>query len=94
MAAAGRPIRSSTATYGLFATLASFHGSSVTTTAIDPMLNTRARHTTERTAVRTAALGSSDSAAAIVAISAPKNEKTTTSRAAKTGELPLGRNPP
>ncbi len=36
-AAAGRPRVSSTATYGLLATLASFHGSSVTTTAIEPM---------------------------------------------------------
>src|SRR4051794_7451896 len=36
-AAPGRPIVSSTATYGLFATLASFHGIRVTTTAIDPM---------------------------------------------------------
>src|SRR5215472_10507245 len=34
--AAGSPIRSSTATYGLFATPASSHGSSVTTTAMDP----------------------------------------------------------
>src|SRR5689334_13006316 len=36
-AAAGSPSVSSTATYGLFATLASSHGSNVTTTAIDPM---------------------------------------------------------
>src|ERR1700742_552431 len=34
--AAGSPIRSSTATYGLLATPASSHGSSVTTMAMDP----------------------------------------------------------
>ena len=45
-AAAGIPICSSTATNGLFNMFAEFHGSSVTTTAIDPIKNTRIRQIT------------------------------------------------
>src|SRR4051812_18025470 len=52
------------------------------------------RHTTDFTALRTAPTGSGDSAAAIVAISAPKNEKTTTKTAENIGATPCGANPP
>ena len=52
------------------------------------------RRITEFVALAIARSGSSDSAAAMVAISAPTIEKMTTRMAEKTAPTPLGKNPP
>ena len=73
---------------------AEFHGRSVTTTAIDPMKNTRIRQITLFVAVFTAFTGSADSPAATATISDPINENITTVIPSSTELIPFGINPP
>ena len=73
---------------------AEFHGRSVTTTAIDPMKNTRIRQITLFVAVLLLFTGSADSPAATATISDPINENITTVIPSSTELIPFGINPP
>ena len=61
---------------------------------IEPTKKMQMRTTTELTARAMARSGSADSAAAMVATSAPTIEKMTTTIPEKMVETPLGKNPP
>jgi hypothetical protein len=61
---------------------------------IEPTKKTMTRSTTEFVALTIAFSGSSDSAAAIVAISAPTIEKITTTMPENRAPTPFGNNPP
>src|SRR5919107_1263918 len=76
-AAAGIPIESRALTYGEDPSSGEFHGRIVTSRKIDPTKKNSTRKITELVALTTARCGSADSAAAMVAISAPTMEKTT-----------------
>ena len=81
-------------TYGDAASSSEFQGRIVTSRKIEPTKKTQIRVMTELAARATARSGSSDSAAAMVAISAPTIEKITVTTAAPSANAPLGRKPP
>jgi len=93
-AAAGMPIASIADTYGEAPSSVEFHGRIVASRKIDPTKKTLIRSTTEFVAFTIARSGSADSAAAIVAISAPTIEKTTMTMPENRAPTPCGRNPP
>jgi hypothetical protein len=66
----------------------------VTSRKIDPTKKNNTRKITELVALTTARCGSADSAAAMVAISAPTMEKTTITIPEKIAPTPCGMNPP
>jgi hypothetical protein len=74
-AANGIPITSIADTYGESPSSVEFHGRIVASRKIEPTKNTRIRNTTEFVALTMPFSGSADSAAAMVAISAPTIEK-------------------
>src|SRR6476659_6627258 len=88
------PIFWNAATYGDATSSAEFHGRMTASRKIDPMKKTQIRTTTELVAFEIARSGSSDSAAAMVATSAPTIEKITTTMAENTAPTPFGKNPP
>ena len=71
-----------------------FHGRITASRKIEPTKKIAIRTTTELVALAMARSGSSDSAAAMVAISAPTIEKITTTMLEKTAPTPSGKNPP
>src|SRR4029453_14419206 len=93
-AANGIPITSIAETYGESPSLVEFHGRIVASRKIEPTKNTRIRNTTEFVALTMPFSGSSDSAAAIVAISAPTIEKITMTMPENSAPKPLGKKPP
>src|SRR4051795_8432116 len=92
--APGMPISLNAATYGEAASSAEFQGRMTASRKIDPTKNTAMRMITEFVALAMARPGSGDSAAAIVATSAPTIEKITTTMAEKTAPMPSGKKPP
>ena len=84
-AAYGMPITSKALTYGDAESSVEFHGRITASRNTDPTKKTAIRATTELVALTTARAGSSDSAAAIVAISGPTIEKITTTMLEKIG---------
>ena len=92
--AAGIPISSSALAYGETPTSSELHGRIVTSRNTEPTKKTEIRTITEFVAREIARAGSSDSAAATVAISAPTIEKITTTTLEKIAPTPLGVNPP
>src|SRR3954454_22100376 len=93
-AAPGMPIRSMAATYGDSPSSAEFHGKIVASRKIEPTKKTEIRKTTEFVALAIPRSGSADSAAAMVAISAPTIEKTTMTTPENSAPTPCGKNPP
>ena len=93
-AAYGMPILSKALTYGDAESSVEFHGRITASRNTDPTKKTAIRATTELVALTTARAGSSDSAAAIVAISGPTIEKITTTMLEKMAPTPSGKNPP
>src|SRR5690242_3863543 len=94
LAAAGMPMMPSAVTNGEEPSLFEFHGTITASRKTDPTKNSEIRVLTELVAFLTARTGSGDSAAAIVAISAPTMEKMTTTMAEKIAPAPFGKNPP
>ena len=90
----GMPITRKAATYGEPANAAEFQGRITASRKIDPTKKIAIRVITELVARAIARPGSGDSAAAMVAISAPTMEKITTTIAAKIAPTPLGKKPP
>ena len=88
------PITWKAATYGDAASSAEFQGRITASRKIDPTKKIAIRKITELVALAMARAGSGDSAAAMVAISAPTIEKITTTMAAKIAPGPSGKNPP
>src|SRR5690242_1719472 len=88
------PIRLNAATNGDEPGTALFHGRIATSRNVDPTKNTAMRMITEFAALATAFSGSSDSAAAIVAISAPTIDKMVATTPTVRAETPCGKNPP
>src|SRR5919112_278801 len=93
-AATGMPICSMAATYGDSPSFAEFHGRIVASRKIDPTKKIEIRKTTEFVALAIPRSGSADSAAAIVAISAPTMENTTITIPENSEPAPCGKNPP
>src|SRR4051794_30166470 len=93
-AAYGMPIVRNADTYGEAASSAEFQGRITASRKIEPTKKIAIRTTTELVARAIARAGSGDSAAAMVAISAPTMEKITTTMAEKIAPKPSGRNPP
>src|SRR5450755_233987 len=89
----GIPISFSALTYGDEPSSLEFHGRMTTSRKIEPMKNTAIRTMTELVALAIARAGSLDSAAAMVAISAPTMEKITTTMEENTAPTPLGKKP-
>jgi hypothetical protein len=92
--APGIPISLKAATYGEAASSAEFQGRMTASKKIDPTKKTAIRMITELVARAMALPGSGDSAAAMVATSAPTMEKITTTMAEKMAPMPSGKNPP
>src|SRR5215217_4454203 len=92
-AAPGMPICSMAATYGDSPSCAEFHGRIVASRKIEPTKKIEIRKTTELVAFAIPRSGSADSAAAMVAISAPTMEKTTMTIPETNDPEPLGKNP-
>ena len=90
----GMPIAWNAETYGEAASSVEFHGRMTASRKIEPTKKTAIRTITELVALAMALAGSGDSAAAMVAISAPTMEKITTTIAAKIAPGPSGKNPP
>ena len=88
------PISVNAATKGDAATPSSFHGRIVTSRNAEPTKNTAIRTITEFAAFATARSGFADSAAAMVAISAPTIEKITVTTPTVIAMAPNGKNPP
>ena len=93
-AAPGMPMSSNAATYGEASSLAEFHGSITASRKMDPTKNTAILMMTELVALAIDFPGSGDSAAAMVATSAPTIEKITTTIAEKIAPTPSGKKPP
>nr|WP_240746807.1 hypothetical protein [Cryptosporangium phraense] len=93
-AAPGMPITSNALTYGDSPSFVEFHGRITASRKTDPTEKIKIRTITEFVALAIARAGSCDSAAAIVAISAPTIEKITTTIDEKITPGPFGRNPP
>src|SRR3954469_80580 len=93
-AAPGMPMRSNALTYGEAPSSWEFHGRITASRNTDPTKKIAMRSTTELVAFEIARSGSLDSAAAIVAISAPTIEKMTTTTPEKIASGPFGRKPP
>src|SRR5918996_5913835 len=93
-AANGIPISSMADTYGESPSSVEFHGRIVASRKIEPTKNTRIRNTTELVALTIPFSGSADSAAAMVAISAPTIEKMTMTMPENSAPTPLGKRPP
>ncbi len=93
-AAYGMPITSKALTYGDAASSVEFQGRITASRKTEPTKKTAIRATTELVALTTARAGSSDSAAAMVAISGPTIEKMTTTMLEKIAPTPSGKNPP
>src|SRR4051795_9401650 len=89
-AAAGIPISSIAATYGDPPSLVEFQGRIVASRKIEPTKKSEIRRTTEFVALTIPRSGSADSAAAMVAISAPTMEKITMTIPEKSAPTPLG----
>src|SRR6476619_5779205 len=81
-------------TNGEAASFSPFHGRIVTSRKIEPTKKIAIRRITELAALATALSGSDDSAAAIVAISAPTIEKITVTTPTVIAATPNGKNPP
>src|SRR5450631_976161 len=94
LSAYGIPMTFMAATYGDAPVSVPFHGRMTASRKTEPTKKMRIRMTTELVALVMARRGSSDSAAAMVAISAPTMEKMTTTMAVTIELLPRGRNPP
>ena len=92
--APGMPISLNAATYGEAASSAEFHGRITASRKIEPTKKTAIRRMTELVALAIDLPGSGDSAAAMVATSAPTMEKITTTIAEKMAPTPSGKNPP
>ena len=90
----GMPISENAATYGDAPSLVSFHGTMQASRKMDPTKNVATRKITDWVALAIAFSGSCDSAAAMVAISAPTIENTTTTMLEKIAPTPFGRKPP
>src|SRR6476469_11014305 len=90
----GMPISWNAATYGEASRVEEFQGRMTASRKIEPTKKIAMRVITEVAALETARSGSLDSAAAIVAISAPTIEKMTVTTPAVIASLPLGKNPP
>ncbi len=88
------PISVNAATNGDAPATSSFHGRMTASRNVEPTKNTAIRVITELAAFDTARSGSDDSAAAIVAISAPTMEKITVTTPTVTAMAPIGKNPP
>jgi hypothetical protein len=88
------PISLNAATYGESPSSLSFHGTMSTRRIIEPTKNVATRRMTDCVARAMARSGSLDSAAAMVAISAPTIENTTTTMLENTASTPLGKKPP
>ena len=88
------PIASNALTYGEAPICWEFQGRITASRNTEPTKKIEMRSTTELVALVTARSGSFDSAAAIVAISAPTIEKMTTTMPEKIAPAPLGKNPP
>src|SRR5215213_148570 len=93
-AAPGIPISAMAATYGDSPSSVEFHGRIVASRKMEPTKKTEIRSTTELVALTIPRSGSADSAAAIVAISAPTIENTTMTMPENNDPTPLGKNPP
>ena len=89
----GMPISSNAATYGEAPSSLSFHGTMQTSRNIEPTKKVATRKMTELVALAIARSGSLDSAAAMVAISAPTIENTTTTMLEKIAPTPFGQEP-
>ena len=90
----GIPISVNAETNGEAASFSPFHGRIVTSRNIEPTKKIAIRRITELAAFATALSGSEDSAAAIVAISAPTIEKITVTTPTVIAMTPSGKNPP
>ena len=90
----GIPISVNAETNGEAASFSPFHGRIVTSRNIEPTKKIAIRMITELAAFATALSGSEDSAAAIVAISAPTIEKITVTTPTVIAATPNGKNPP
>src|SRR5215211_6305710 len=90
----GIPISSMADTYGESPSSVEFHGRIVASRKIEPTKKTVMRKTTEFVAFAIPRSGSADSAAAMVAISAPTIEKTTMTIPETSAPEPWGKNPP
>src|SRR6478752_4960784 len=90
----GIPISVNAETNGEAASFSPFHGRIVTSRNIEPTKKIAIRTITELAALATAFSGSADSAAAIVAISAPTIEKITVTTPTVIAATPNGKNPP
>src|SRR6476469_6233778 len=88
------PIFVNAATNGEALTCSSFHGRMVTNRNAEPTKKIAIRRITEFAARATARSGSDDSAAAMVAISAPTIEKITVTTPTVIAATPNGKNPP
>src|SRR5690242_9188278 len=88
------PISVNADTKGDAATCLLFHGRIVTSRNAEPTKKIAIRRITELAALATARSGSEDSAAAIVAISAPTMEKMVVTTPTVTAIAPRGKNPP
>ena len=90
----GIPISVNAATKGEPESFSEFHGRMTARRKTDPTKNRQIRVMTELAALATARSGSSDSAAAMVATSAPTIEKMTVTTPAVSAVAPFGRKPP
>src|SRR6476619_234547 len=88
------PISVDAATKGDAPACSSFQGRMTASRNVEPTKNTAIRVITELAAFATALSGSEDSAAAIVAISAPTMEKITVTTPTVIAMTPSGKNPP
>src|SRR5690349_11528429 len=88
------PITRNAETYGDAASSGEFQGRITASRKIEPTKKIAIRMITELVARAIARAGSGDSAAAMVAISAPTMEKITTTIAEKIAPGPRGRKPP
>src|SRR6478735_5859733 len=90
----GMPMTVNALTYGDAPNSVEFHGRMTASRNTEPTKKMAIRMITELVALAIARAGSLDSAAAIVAISAPTIEKMTTTMLVNTALIPFGRNPP
>ena len=88
------PISLNAETYGEASSSAEFQGRMTASRKIEPTKKTAIRRITELVARAIALPGSCDSAAAMVATSAPTMEKITTTMAEKMAPIPSGNQPP
>ena len=89
-----RPMSWNALTYGEEPTLVESHGRITASRNTEPTKKIKIRMTTEFVALAMDRSGSADSAAAMVAISAPTIEKITTTMPEKMAPTPFGKNPP